>query len=138
MAETLFDLTDFAPPAPEWAKDCFYCSPGDDGYYDEARHFHDHLPLTCAVCRQTSPNRLLFEMSHCVNLGASWGQNALLCSSLSLRLNHLLYDARAGQEPAERDLTALELGWRVDANGIYMPEGWPDGSHAVKCEAVAL
>lgn len=134
---SLFDMADFAPQAPAWAQECGYCSPGDDGYYDEDRHVGYHLPLTCAVCGQSEPNRLLFDMNHFVTLGPSWQRNALLCSSLHHRLNHLLYAARHGEEPADRDRTPLALGWRVDADGIYPPEGWPDGSHAVKCEAVA-
>lgn len=134
---SLFEMADFAPPAPGWATACFYCHPGADGYYDEAEHLKRHLPLTCAVCGGTAPNRLLFEMSHCVTLGGSWKRDALVCTSLDLRLNHLAYDARHGEEPDETDRTALTLGWRVDAEGAYAPAGWPDGSHAVRCEAVA-
>lgn len=134
---SLFDMADFAPPTPSWADACPYCHPGEDGYYDEGGHLQAHLPLTCAVCGQTEPNRLLFDMNHLVTLGGSWARDAVVCVSLHLRLNHLLSDARNGTEVAERDSTALALGWRVDADGAYPPEGWPDGSHAVKCEAVA-
>jgi hypothetical protein len=134
---SLFEFADFAPATPAWAEACRYCSPGPDGYYDEAGHLHRHLPLTCAVCGETEPNRLLFEMSHVITLGGSWGRDALVCQSLDLRLNHLTYDARLGEKPRERDMTALELGWRVDADGAYPPAGWPDGSHAVKCVAVS-
>jgi hypothetical protein len=134
---SLFELADFAPATPTWAEACIYCTPGEDGYYDEAGHLRRHLPLACAICGQREPNRLLFEMNHVITLGGSWERNALVCQSLHFKLNHLLYAALKGHEPQERDMTALELGWRVDKEGAYPPEGWPDGSHAVKCEAVA-
>lgn len=94
---TLFDLTDFAPETPQWAADCFYCTPDTTGYYDLEHHQWAHLPVTCAICRQSSPNRLLFDQSHGVNLGASWESGYLLCSSLSLKLNHLRHDLRTGR-----------------------------------------
>lgn len=133
---SLFELADFAPPQPAWAEACFYCHPAEDGYYDEQLHLRRHLPLTCAVCGGTEPNRLLFEMNHVITLGGSWERNAVVCTSLHFRLNHLRYAVLHGEEPAERDRTPLALGWRVDADGAHPPEGWPDGSHAVRCEAV--
>lgn len=135
---SMFELTDFAPPTPAWAEGCRYCVPDEMGAYDEAQHLYGHLPLTCSVCGDTASNRLLFEQSHLVNLGASWGRDALVCTSLDLRLNHLRYDILHGQVPTARDLTALELGWRFGPDGSALPPaGWRDGSHAVRCEAVA-
>ena len=123
---TLFELLDFAPEAPQWATDCFYCRPDTTGYYDEARHLHSHLPLTCRVCGEVSPNRLLFEQSHGVSLGASWEYGYLLCTSLSLKLNHLGYDLLNGHLPSSHDLTPLELGWLITPDGYPLaPAGWP-------------
>lgn len=123
---TLFDLLDFAPEAPRWATDCFYCQPDITGYYDEARHLHRHLPLTCRICSGASPNRGLFEQSHGVNLGASWEYGYLLCSSLSLKLNHLRYDMLHGHHPSPNDLAPLELGWLITPDGYPLaPADWP-------------
>lgn len=122
----LFDLLDFAPEAPQWATDCFYCQPDSTGYYDEAGHLHRHLPLTCRICLQMSPNRLLFEQGDGVNLGASWETGYLLCSSLSLKLNHLRYDTLNGHQPDARDIVALELGWIIAPDGTPIaPTRWP-------------
>ncbi len=129
----LFDVGDFAPPTPAWAEECFYCVPDEWGRYDEARHLRQHLPVTCAVCGETMPNRLLADMNHAVNLGGSWRRDAVVCASLDLRLNHLRYDAEHGVEPDPRDLTALDLGWTITDEGEAVPPaGWPDGTHAVE------
>jgi hypothetical protein len=123
----LFDLADFAPPAPDWAVACFYCLPDDSGHYDRERHDHAHLALTCDVCGKTSPNRPLFEQSHDVNLGASWEHGWLLCTGLSLALNHLRYDLLHGDVPLDADKYALELGWLIAPDGEPIaPEGWPE------------
>ena len=123
---TLFELVDFAPPAPTWAVECFYCTPDSTGYYDEATHLRHHLPLTCQICSAVSPNRLLFENSHGVCLGSSWGKGYLLCTSLSLQLNHLAYDLLHGTSPHASDQPALDLGWRIAPDGAAIaPEGWP-------------
>jgi len=120
------DFSTLAVNTPSWASACFYCVPDDFGAYDEAHHYRQHLALTCAVCGEVSPNRLLFEMDHGINLGASWRIDKLLCSSLSLRLNHLTYDLRQRETPQARDLAALDLGWRLDPYGEHLaPEGWP-------------
>lgn len=134
MDVALFDLLDFAPEAPTWAQECFYCRPDSTGHYDQAQHLAAHLPLTCSVCRQTEPNRLLFENSHSINLGGSWGRDALVCSALDLALNHLRYDARHGATP--RTNWPLELGWRIGDDAAIPPAGWPDGSHATVCRAI--
>ena len=128
---TLFD----DQPVPTWALDCGYCQPDEFGRYSEATHQEWHLPVTCAVCGETSPSRWHANINHGVSLGASWQANALLCVSLSLRLNHLTYDKIHGREESHpMDLTALELGWRIGPSGEQIPpEGWPDGSHATKC-----
>lgn len=137
MIDALFDLADFAPEAPAWATECFYCRPDKSGVYDEARHVREHLPLTCSICGETSPNRLIFEMNHEVTLGGSWGADALLCVSLSLRLNHLTYAVLNGRAPDLRDLTALDLGWRIAPDGAKLPPaGWPTGAAATRCEAI--
>lgn len=127
MSEQLsLDFASIADPVPEWAASCRYCFPDAFGRYDEARHLANDLPMSCPVCRQTEPNRLLYEMNHGVNLGASWQHRALLCVSLSLRLNHLSSDMRTGEEPRERDLTAVALGWMIGPDGAQIaPEGWP-------------
>lgn len=123
---TLFDFADFAPEKPTWANECFYCSPDETGYYDEEHHKWAHLPMTCKVCHQTSPNRLLFDMTHGINLGASWEHGWMLCSSLALKLNHLRYDLLNGHDHDERDLTPFELGWTIAPDGLPVaPEGWP-------------
>lgn len=125
----LFDLADFAPPAPAWAVTCFYCTPDAQGYYDRANHDHAHRQLTCAVCHESEPNRLLFEMSHGICLGGCYQRDALVCTSLDLQLNHLSYDITHGQAPAVRDLPALELGWRFGPDGTAIaPAGWPSGA----------
>ena len=124
---TLFDLLDFAPEAPEWATACFYCTPDTTGYYDLDLHQRTHLPVTCAICRQSSRNRLLFDQSHGVNLGASWQTGKLLCSSLSFKLNHLRYDLLNGHLPSTNDLTPLELGWIIAPDGTSVaPADWPE------------
>lgn len=134
--KTLFD--DLEIETPPWAKDCRSCHHDELGRYDELRHFTSHLPLTCAVCGETEPNRFLAELNHDVNLGASRQNNALLCVSLSLRLNHLSYAKRNDKEPRTDDLKALELGWTVLDDGTQVPpEGWPDASHATKSEFIA-
>jgi hypothetical protein len=136
---TLFDLLDFAPETPQWAADCFYCTPDTTGYYDLARHQWAHLPMTCAICRRTSPNRLLFDQAHGVNLGASWESGYLLCSSLSLKLNHLRYDLLNGHAHDARDLTPLELGWTLTPDGTPIaPAGWPAAPDTAAMGGIAL
>lgn len=132
MTTTLFNLIDFAPPAPAWALECFYCSPDSTGHYDEERHLADHLELTCAICGGVEPNRLLFTQSHGVNLGASWGRDALMCTSLDLCLNHLAYAIKYGEAPAQRDLDlVLPTGWLMGPDGkAVRPAGWPTGLFA--------
>lgn len=136
---TLFDLLDFAPETPQWAADCFYCTPDTTGYYDLEHHQWAHLPVTCAICRQSSPNRLLFDQSHGVNLGASWESGYLLCSSLSLKLNHLRHDLRTGRPHDARDLTPLELGWTIAADGNHVPPaGWPAAPESAAMGGIPL
>lgn len=129
MTDTLFGLTDFAPPAPEWATACFYCTPDETGYFDERRHLDDHQVLTCGICGGTSPNRLLFTMSHGVSLGASWKRDALMCSGLDLCLNHLSYAVTHREPPAARDLDrVVPTGWRIAPDGAQIrPAHWPCG-----------
>jgi hypothetical protein len=120
------DFDVIAEPIPEWAAACYYCWADEFGHYDEARHLANDLPKTCPVCHETSPNTLLYEMNHGINLGASYQRGALLCLSLSLRLNHLDYDASQGRDWRERDKTALDLGWSFGDDGeLVAPEGWP-------------
>ena len=136
---TLFDLLDFAPATPEWAADCFYCTPDTTGYYDLQHHLRTHLPVTCAICRQSSPNRLLFDQSHGVNLGASWETWKLLCSSLSLKLNHLRHDLLNGHLPSSRDLTPLQLGWIFAPDGTPIaPADWPAAPESAAMGGIPL
>jgi hypothetical protein len=136
MTEQLtFDFAVLADPTPEWAAACWYCHPDELGQYDEARHLAGHLPKTCAVCGDTSPNALLFGQSHSVTLGPSWRSGWLLCTSLWLRLNHLTYALRNSETPSPRDLTVLDLGWTFAPDGErFAPEGWPSSDLAVRCE----
>jgi len=130
---TLFDFD--AQPAAG----CFYCAGGNPDIWKE--HAERHLPLTCPICGDVEPNRLLFNMSHCVTLGGSWQRNALVCVSLDLGLNHLDYAHRFGGSVHQMDVdTVRKAGWQVDpVTGIYhMPDDWPDGSHATECVAVAV
>ena len=107
-----------------WAEGCFYCTPDRLGRYDQGRHLHAHLPLTCAVCGEKSPNRLLFEQSHGVNFGASSTLGVMVCSSLSLRLNHLTYAVLHGELQYEAD--QLALGWLIGPDGTRLaPADWP-------------
>lgn len=123
---TTLDFDLITEPTPIWARACPYCTADDLGNYDEGVHLRRHLPLTCEICGEASPNRLLFEQGHGVNLGASWGSGYLLCCSLWLRLNHLTYDLLHGRKPCERDARALELGWLIAPDGAQLaPEGWP-------------
>lgn len=135
MSAALFELLDFAPPAPQWAEECFYCSPDPQGYYDEAKHLASHLQLTCAICGGTSPNRMLFTQSHNITLGGSWGRDALMCSSFDLTLNHLRYAITRGETPAERNLQTLaSTGWLLSPTGdAVRPRGWPTGLFAYSC-----
>lgn len=120
---------------PAWAESCGYCVRDDLGHFDEAAHFRGHLPLTCDVCGETEPNRLLFGMSHGVNLGACWGEGWLLCSSLWLRLNHLTYALKTGTEPAATDLSAIGLGWTFAPDGErFAPAGWRSGAEQESME----
>ena len=128
----LFELTDFAVK-PAHAEGCFYCRQSTlTGEWPTLEHHEaQHLPITCVICGGTKPNRLLFDMSHGVNLGAILENNALLCTALSLQLNHLTYDIREGREPAQMDLRALELGWRIAPDGSQIPPaGWPTADTA--------
>ncbi len=126
MEQPTLDFDALAGEIPAWARECVYCYPDDFGVYDYDRHLRNDLPMTCAVCGASSPNRLLFEQSHGVNLGASWESGHLLCMSLSLLLNHLTYDILHGREPRAKDLYAIELGWRIAPDGAQLPpEDWP-------------
>ena len=123
MTQLAFDLSE---QAPVWAEACFYCRPDLLGRYNERDHIHAHLPMTCAICQATCPNRLQFENSHGVSLGASFTLGVMVCSALSLQLNHLSYALRHGEIPSERDVHALELGWVIAPDGTQLPPaGWP-------------
>ena len=123
MSQLAFDLSE---QAPVWAEPCFYCRPDPLGRYNEQNHFRSHLPMTCAVCLVTCPNRLQFENSHGVSLGASFELGVMVCSSLSLQLNHLSYALRHGEIPSENDAHALQLGWLIAPDGAQLaPTGWP-------------
>jgi len=123
---TLFDMRDFAPEKPAYAEGCLYCYANDDGLYpDQAFHEREHLPRTCSVCGEESPNRLLFEMNHG---GPSWIA-PVKCTSLYLRLNHLTYAVLHGLAPEARDLTVLDLGWRIAPDGAQLPPADWDELH---------
>lgn len=134
---TLFDNT----VIPEWAKGCISCVPDAFNRYSEEAHLEQHQPITCGVCGETSSTRWHAELNHAISLGASRRLNALLCTSLSLRLAHLAYDKREGHTPHPHDLRALDLGWVISDTGQPIPpEGWPDASQAARSflmEAVA-
>jgi len=123
MGQLAFDLSE---QTPDWAETCFYCSPDALGRYNERNHFHSHLPMTCTICRASCPNRLQFENSHGVNLGASFTLGVMVCSSLSLQLNHLSYALRHGELPSVNDVGALKLHWLIAPDGTQLPpKGWP-------------
>lgn len=129
--DTLFEMREFAPPKPRHAKGCWYCHEDENGEWtSRALHERTHLPLTCAICGETEPNRLLFENSHGVTLGGSWSRRALVCVRLDLNLNHWAYAMRHGiTEPVSPagDL-CLRLGWRFAPDGsAFPPAGWPSG-----------
>lgn len=79
----------FDDPTPAWAAACVYCHRDEWGLYDRDRHQCDHLPMTCTVCEETEPNRVLFELSHGITLGGSWEIDALLCVSPGLASKHV-------------------------------------------------
>lgn len=110
---TARDVLTFHEPTPAWAAECTYCQPDEWGLYDETAHFRYHVPVTCAVCGETEPDGFLFDNDHGVCLAGSWENDALLCMSIWLRLNHLIYAAQHNQPPDTRDATALALGWIV-------------------------
>ena len=133
MSATLFD--DVQEGTPAWAEECTYCVRDLFGQYDHALHMAQHLPITCAVCGETEPNRYLAELSHKISLGASWDVGALLCTSLALRLNHLSYDTLHARPYSPLDASALDLGWRITLGGIQIPpDGWPPITDSVNCE----
>lgn len=116
---SMLDFSAILNEAPPWALECHYCHPEDFGAYDQETHQRAHLPMLCRVCGLSSPNRLLFDMSHGINLGASWEYGWMLCTSLALKINHLRAGLRTGRAPQECDRTPLELGW------TFAPDGWP-------------
>ncbi|MGF3055632.1 hypothetical protein [Microbacterium sp. YY-01] len=131
MMDALFTMFDFAEPKPRYADDCFYCHQDANGEWTSLEHHSEnHVPLTCDVCGDTDPNRLLFEMSHGITLGGSWDRGKLVCVRLDLNLNHWRYAMFHGiKEPVSPagDL-CLRLGWRFGPDGYAIaPEGWPSG-----------
>lgn len=138
MSTALFELADFASPAPAWAEECSYCKADDrTGEYNEALHFANHLGAKCLLCGETAPNRFVFELNHAVNIGSSLGRDAVVCVSIDLRLNHLSYALSRGERPSERDLVVLDFGWTFAPDGTaFAPVGWPRAEQ-VKCERFA-
>jgi hypothetical protein len=120
---SLFEMRDFAPPKPAHADGCFYCRPNDDGTYPTlAEHTAHHLTRTCEICGHSAPNSLLFEMNHYLGkVGDIRRARPLRCTALWLMLNHLTYALLHGQAPADRDMTPIELGWRIAPDGTQLP-----------------
>jgi len=118
---------------------CFYCPPRNP----EAWKYHDteHLPLTCKFCGQTEPNGYLFRMNHEINLGGTRHRDGnIVCVSLYLQMNHLVYARKYNEKPDLRELEFVSgLGWELgDDLNWQAPPGWPKADHNTKCEAIAL
>lgn len=68
----------------------------------------------CPCCRDEVVNGWMMRLNHS---GAERG----MCTSLTLRLNHLTYAIRYGGGVAERDMTVIDLGWRIAPDGSQIP-----------------
>lgn len=114
MSDALFDLDDFAETArPALARETWPCNVHDRISEDDA-HARDCWGGVCPSCREDVVNGWMMRLNHS---GAESGE----CTSLGLRLNHLTYDIRHGDLPAPRDMTVLDLGWRIAPDGSQIP-----------------
>lgn len=122
--DTLFDLADFEetappPPAPALPPEMWACGV-HAMHREDDEHARDCWGSVCPACGDDVVNGWMLRLNH-------WGGDGGMCTSLSLRLNHLTFDIRHGQTPSERDLTALDSGWRIAPDGSQIP---PAGARA--------
>lgn len=85
---------------------------------DDEAHLAECWGWRCPSCGDEVLNTFLYHLNH---EAAEHGT----CGSIELRLNHLTYDIRHGRKPDSRDLTVLDLGYRLGPDGAQQ---WPDGS----------
>ena len=85
--------------------------------YDDDAHVVDCWKFVCPSCGDEVHNGFLMRLNH-------EGSDGAVCPSIRLRLNHLAYAQRNGEEPDERDLSVLDLGYGITEDGEHIyPEG---------------
>ncbi|MBN7792407.1 hypothetical protein [Microbacterium esteraromaticum] len=124
MSDTLFELSDFEETRPvldAWPY-LFRCGLHRDPM-DEAAHLDDCWHGVCPSCGDDVLSPFLMHLNH---VGADLGR----CQSIELRLNHLTYFIRYGGKPGDRDMSVIDLGWRIAPDGSQIPpagETYPSG-----------
>jgi hypothetical protein len=128
--ETLFDLADFEETTPHpLYRDMFPCGV-HERHRDDDAHAAECWLGVCPCCGEDVPSGFMMTLNH---FGGEHGT----CISVDLRLNHLTYAIRHGEPPAERDLTVIDLGWRIGPDGSQIPpqgkrrSSWGDAEEAV-------
>lgn len=116
MSDALFDLADFEETAPVvYPAPMFPCGKHRLHATQEAEaHGAECWGGRCPSCRDEVVGYYDVTINHS---GAEIGH----CTSLTLRLNHLSYDVCNGSAPSARDLTVLDLGWRIAPDGTQIP-----------------
>lgn len=129
MSDTLFDFEDFAetkqyaPVVPKiFPPEMLSCGV-HQRHRDDNEHARDCWGGVCPACGEDVLNGFLMNLNHS---GAETG----ICTSIGLRLNHLTYAITHGEIPDYRDMTVIELGWRIGPEGTQIPptgKPWPHG-----------
>lgn len=117
MSDALFELADFeetAPPAT--IPQMLPC--GRHTIAEDDEHVADCWGHVCPSCGEHVGSGFLYRINHDA---ADRG----VCGSIVLRLNHLTYALRRGEVPAARDLSVLDLGYRLGPDGAQIH---PDGT----------
>lgn len=86
---------------------------------EDDAHVADCWNHVCPSCGDEVHNGFLMRINH-------EGSDARTCPSIILRAAHLVYAQRTGEAPAARDLTILDLGYRIADDGTLIhPERTP-------------
>ena len=114
MSDALFEMSDFyPPPAAQVFPPEMLCSV-HQRHRDEKAHGIECWGGKCPACGDPVVSAFDVNSNHS---GAERG----FCCSMGHRLNHLTYDIRYGKKPDARDLTVLDLGWRIAPDGSQIP-----------------